>query len=192
MPLVADVDMLRALDAATDEFGRRLALVDEASWALPTPCAEWDVHYLVAHVIGGNRFAMHALDGTSASDAIERIMSSPQVGDDAMETWDATTAGQRSAFHEVMASERQIDHPLGSISGATFLEFRVFDIALHTWDLARAIGADEQLPPSLVDTVLGVVESGAIGMGFGIAPIRGVQDTSPQARLLALTGRLPA
>jgi hypothetical protein len=73
-----------------------------------------------------------------------------------------------------------------------FLEFMVFDIALHTWDLARPIGVDEQLPPSLVDTVLGVVESGAIGMGFGITPIRGVRDTSPQARLLALTGRAPA
>ena len=78
------VDMLSALDAATDEFGRRLALVGEEEWSLPTPCAGWDVHYLAAHVIGGNRFADFILGGMTASDAIELVISSPQLGDDAI------------------------------------------------------------------------------------------------------------
>ena len=79
----SNVDILGALDAATDEFGRRLRLVDEGSWAMPTPCSDWDVHYLVAHVIGGNRFAVHVLGGMGAMAAIEQVMSSPQLGDDA-------------------------------------------------------------------------------------------------------------
>jgi len=185
--------MLRALDVATGEFGRRLALVGQSSWVLPTPCAPWDVHDLAAHVIGGNRFAASILDGMAASDAIERVMSSPQVGDDAIEAWGTTTASQRAAFHAVMALERPVDHPLGSISGGRFLEFRVFDITLHAWDLAHSIGVDEQLAPDLVDAVLGIVESGPPGMGFGITPLgRAPQHATPQARLLDLTGRASA
>ncbi|MFN0089291.1 MAG: hypothetical protein ACKVWR_03330 [Acidimicrobiales bacterium] len=48
-----------------------------------------------------------------------------------------------------------------------FLELRVFDIALHAWDLARSIGVDDLLAPDLVDAVLGVVESRPAGMGSG-------------------------
>ncbi|MFN0092349.1 MAG: maleylpyruvate isomerase N-terminal domain-containing protein [Acidimicrobiales bacterium] len=70
------------MDLATEEFGRRLALVGPSSWGLPTPCSLWDVHDLAAHV----------LDGMAASDAIERVMSSPQVGNDVMEAWKTTSA----------------------------------------------------------------------------------------------------
>src|SRR4051794_34185823 len=138
------VDKLTALDAAADEFGRRLALVGDEAWPLPTPCPDWDVHYLAAHVIGGNRFAAYILGGMSASDAMEQVMASPQLGHDAMRAWATTCAAQTSAFHAVTALERRIDHPLGEISGRDFLEFRVFDITLHAWDLARSIGADDQ------------------------------------------------
>ena len=64
-----DVDTLNALDAATDEFGRRLAAVGDDAWLLPTPCTGCGVHYLAAHVIGGNRFAALVLVDTT-SDAI--------------------------------------------------------------------------------------------------------------------------
>jgi hypothetical protein len=53
-------------------------------WSLDTPCSEWDVHYLVAHVVGGNRFAASVLAGMTASDAMEQVMSAPQLGADAM------------------------------------------------------------------------------------------------------------
>ena len=55
--------------------------------------------------------------------------------------------------------ERRIDHPLGAMSGQSFLELRVFDITLHAWDLARSIGVDEELAPPLVDLVLEVIEA---------------------------------
>ena len=184
------MDMLGALDAATDEFGQRLALVGEEAWALPTPCAGWDVRYLAAHVIGGNRFAAFILGGMPASDAIDRVMSSPQFGSDATVAWATTCASQASAFAEAGALERRIDHPLGEISGREFLEFRVFDITLHAWDLARAIGAGEELDPDLVEAVLDIVDDGPPGMGFGIEALGKVSaDAAPQAKLLDLTGR---
>ena len=186
-----NVDILSALDAATDEFGRRLSLVSEDAWTLPTPCPDWDVHYLAAHVIGGNRFASHILGGMPAMEAIEQIMATPQLGDDPFGAWESTSAMQATAFNADAALERQIDHPLGQVSGREFLAFRVFDITLHAWDLARAIGADEQLAPGLVEVVLNIVENGPRGMGFGITPLgQAPASASAQAKLLDLTGRM--
>lgn len=184
------VELLIALDAATEEFGRRLAVVDEDAWTLPTPCPDWDVHYLVAHVVGGNRFAALILGGVAASEAVDEVMSAPQLGNDAMAAWTTTVAAQTAAFQATSALERLLDHPLGTISGREFLEFRVFDITVHAWDLARSLGVDERLDSALVEVVLGIVENGPPGMGFGIDALgRTTASASPQARLLDLTGR---
>jgi uncharacterized protein (TIGR03086 family) len=186
----AHMDLLNALEAATDEFGRRVAAVDLGGWTGATPCSDWDVHYLTAHVVGGNRFAVLILGGMSASDAIESVMSAPQLGDDALTAWAITSVAQLDAFRGAEVLERRVDHPLGEISGRAFLEFRVFDITLHAWDLARSIGADERLDTDLVHTVLDIVEHGPVGMGFGTTALAGANGAvSPQARLLDLTGR---
>ena len=184
------MDLLNALDAAAEEFGRRLALVREGMWTLATPCAQWDVQYLVAHVVGGNRFATLILGGLPASEAIGQVMSAPQLGDDAMAAWTTTSAAQSVAFQAATALTRRVDHPLGEISGRELLGFRVFDVTVHAWDLARAVGADEQLAPDLVDAVLAIVDQGPPAMGFGIEPIALTPvDAPPQSRLLDMTGR---
>ena len=184
------MDILDALDVAIDEFARRLRLVGEEMRVLPTPCSAWDVQYLTAHVIGGNRFAVDIIGGMTAAEAIERVMSSPQLGEDAVAAWASTSAEQTAAFRADGALQRLVDHPLGEISGRQFLEFRVFDITLHAWDLARSIGADERLDPDLVDVVLAIVENGPPGMGFGIDQLAQVPPTaSTLARLLDLAGR---
>jgi uncharacterized protein (TIGR03086 family) len=141
-------------------------------------------------VVGGNRFAVAILDGMSASDAIQEVMSVPQLGSDPLTAWKITSSAQLDAFHGAEVLQRRVDHPLGEITGREFLEFRVFDITLHAWDLARSIGVDEQLDADLVLAVLGIVENGPVGMGFGITALEETDGTaSPQARLLALAGR---
>ena len=184
------MDLLTALNAATDEFGRRLALIPDGGWTRPTPCADWDVHYLAAHVVGGNRFAVSILGGMSASATIDEVMSTSQLGDDPSAAWEHTADAQLDAFRAAAALERRVDHPLGEISGRELLEFRLFDMTLHAWDLARSIGADDRLDPELVDVVLDIVEHGPAGMGFGITALGDTDGTaSAQARLLDLTGR---
>ena len=184
------MNLLDALDAAAEEFRRRLVLVGGSDWARSTPCPAWDVRYLTAHVVGGNRFAVSILGGMSAVDAIDAITSAPQLGDNALDAWGTTTAAQSTAFRIGGALERQVDHPLGQVTGRALLEFRVFDLTLHAWDLARAIGADERIEPELVQAVLAIVANGPPGMGFGITAL-GVahRGSPPQASLLDLTGR---
>ena len=187
------MDLRTALGNATGEFGRRLALVGQGrlgqdDWARPTPCTEWDVHYLTAHVVGGNRFAVMILGGMSSGDAIEQVMSQSQLGDDPFGSWAITSGAQLAAFEPDDALELLVDHPIGTMTGRRFLELRVFDLTLHAWDLARAIDADEQLAADLVDTVLDLVEHGAVGRGL-THPDTDKPDATPQERLLALTGR---
>lgn len=184
--------MLQALDVATNEFGSRLEHIAEHEWAMPTPCSDWDVHYLAAHVVGGNRFAALILDGMSAADAMDDVMASAQLGDDAVDAFIATTGTQRKSFRAMGALDRRVDHPLGEISGHEFLQFRVFDLTLHAWDLARSIAVDDVLEPELVDVVLGIVEHGPQGMGFEISELGAITEaSSAQSRLLHLTGRDP-
>jgi uncharacterized protein (TIGR03086 family) len=68
------------------------------------------------------------------------------------------------------------------------------DLLIHSWDLARAIGADETLPADVVETVhLGLqripdeqMRSGAFGPEIEVSA-----DASAQDKLLAYTGRRP-
>jgi hypothetical protein len=67
---------------------------------------------------------------------------------------------------------------------------RVFDIALHSWDLAVAIGRDGELHPTLAEVVLNIVLNEVPGMGFGIEPCGDVgADATAMERLLDLCGR---
>ena len=184
------MELLDALDLASGEFGGRLMHVSDAAWALPTPCEEWDVRYLAAHVVGGNRFAVSILAGLPSTEAIELVMSAPQLGGDAVSSWSTSAAEQRSAFHADGVLDRTVDHPLGLLPARHFLEFRILDLTLHAWDLAQALGLDDVLDADLVDTVLAIIDRGPPGMGFGLRPLGQAGDRAPaQTRLLDHTGR---
>ena len=185
------VDLLSALDAATDEFGRRLALVGERAWGDPTPCAGWDVHYLVAHVIGGNRFATLVLGGMTAVGCHRagHVLTAARQRRDGGMVDDVGRRRPRPSPRTRRWCDRSTIRSARS-PASEFLRFRVFDITLHAWDLARSIGAGEQLDAGLVEAVLDIVDDGPPGMGFGIEALGNVTvDADPQARLLDLTGR---
>jgi len=184
------VNHLDALDLATLEFGHRLALVGPNEWANSTPCTDWDVRYLVAHVVGGNRFATLVLNGETAENAVGTIMATPQLGDDPDQDFAASAREQRRGFGVTGRLETQVDHPVGTMTAARFLSFRVFDIAVHTWDLAIGIDADPALSNDLVTAASEIIESEDGDMGFDIDALglTGLK-ADPQDRLLDLAGR---
>lgn len=189
-----DVDLLDSLDAldrAVDGFGQRLALVDNR-WAAPTPCDEWDVRWLCAHVIGGNRFAVLVLGGASAGDALSQVMAVQQIGERPVDDLQAGAADMRAAFAASGARERAVDHPAGELTGEQFLRLRIYDVVLHTWDLAKALGAADRLDGVLVRRVLAEVDGGLIGAVPGAAEKAATPGLPDHERLLLLTGRDPA
>ena len=187
---MADLDLLSRAD---DGFARRLALVRPGQWAAPTPCTEWDVRALVNHVVGASRRYAMLLHG-STTDEAEATRAVDHLGDDPAASYAATAAELEAAFGEPGAMARTARHRAGERTGAQVLGMRVPDIAVHTWDLARAIGAGESLDPDVVafaltlqDTFDAARQRGAFAPPPGKTPA----DSSAQACLLHLAGRRP-
>jgi len=68
------------------------------------------------------------------------------------------------------------------------------DLLIHSWDLARSIGADDTLPPAAVEaTMMGLSrfpEEQMRGSMFGPA-IEVPDDASAQDKLIGFVGRQP-
>jgi uncharacterized protein (TIGR03086 family) len=190
------VDPFEILDLSRAEFERRLRAVTEDQWHLPTPCADWDVRQLVAHVVGGNDMSVALLHGATREEATATL-AVDGLGDDAVAALARSAALQEAAFREEGAFERPIPHPSGDlISGFDLFGFRVADYVLHGWDLARATGGDEILHPDLVVLVhdgMKSMESDLVNTGYFGTGSSGAlaAEADVQRRLLDLSGRRP-
>ena len=116
---------------------------------------------------------------------------------DVVAAFDASRQEQAAAFAVPGALESTVAHPAMSMPGSQLMGFRTTEYALHGWDLARAIGADDTIDPTVLEaleqlfTAMGplVAASGMFGTGAsGTLPA----DASLQDRVLDLSGRRPA
>jgi uncharacterized protein (TIGR03086 family) len=190
---------LQLLAMARLGFTQRLELVGADDWKRPTPCTDWNVRQLVNHVVGSDVRYTDLLRGGSAEDFIRRredeTRLAPVGGGDALEEWRHANTALDAALHERGAMDRVVDYPRGPLRGHEIVENRLVDITIHTWDLARAIAADDTLDERLVRRCLSapVFES-------RIAEDSGVHDPAAlltstarlQERLLRASGRSPS
>lgn len=189
------MDPFVALDRAAAEFTARLQLLTDPDWPRPTPCTELDVRALCGHVVGGNLMAARLFAGADAAASLDGLRTDV-LGDRPAEAFDASQHALVDAAHVPGALDGIVHHPMGDIPATRLLEFRITDLALHAWDLARAIGAPEALAPELVELLWAQISPMApmidqIGI-FGTGPSGTVGEDAPlQTRLLDLTGRRP-
>ncbi len=188
---MSDVELL---SLAHEEFGTTLAAVRPAHWGVPTPCDGWAVSDLVGHAVCGELLSTALLGGATSDAAIAGL---PTLDlDEAQRRYGEITSACTAAFAEPGALDRIVHHPMGEIPASRMLGFRVGDMTLHRWDLARAIGTDDVLDPRLVQAVWDQLQPVApfistLGV-FGAGPSGEVAaDDDLQRRLLDLTGRRP-
>jgi uncharacterized protein (TIGR03086 family) len=178
---------------ANDEFARRLRLVGHDDWQRPTPCSEWDVRALVNHVVGANFRFQLLLDG-APSEHVEATRTVDHLGDDALASFVATADDLVACFHEDGALERVAHHVTGERTGRDLLSMRILDVAIHGWDLARAIGADETLRDDVVSFLLAYtvdLDLGPQQRAFAPPDAEVPRNASPQDELLHRLGRHP-
>ena len=186
------IDPREALAVANAGFADRLRLVKQGAWERPTPCTEWDVRALVNHVVGGNLRYTMLLHG-AAEDEVEATRAADNVGEDPVASFLTTATEVLAAFHEEGALARVTRHPrAGERTGAELLVMKLLDVAVHGWDLAVAIGADQTIAPDVVALLLerppdmtGARQRGAFAQPSEEAPV----NASPQERLLHMVGR---
>ena len=155
---------------------------------------------LVNHVTQGNLNYVRLLGGASAADFL-RFRDVDALGTEPLPAFVASARACAEAFAAPGALDRTLDHPLGQMVGRQALAVRTTDTVVHTWDLARAIGADDILDPGLVDWIDAHLHEIYAGMAaspvaegtthrFFAAPVGVVApDSSTQDRLLHVFGR---
>ncbi len=176
---------------ANDGFTRRLLLVRPDQWSAPSPCAAWDVRALVNHVVGANRRYTMLLRGATA-DEVDATRTADHLGDDPVASFVATAATLNRAIRHPRAMVRTAHHPAGERTGNQLLAMRLLDVTVHTWDLARSIGADESLDIDAVSfalTLHDTFETNREQGAFAPPPAEPPAERSAQARLLHLLGR---
>jgi uncharacterized protein (TIGR03086 family) len=189
----ASRDLLELLVVANDEFARRLRLVAADDWRRPTPCSEWDVRALVNHVVGANVRYQLLLHG-APTERVEATRALDHLGDDALASFVATADGVVACFSQDGALEGITHHVTGDRTGRELLSMRILDAAIHGWDLARAISADETLDADVVAFLLAYTADLDLGRqqrAFAPADADVPRTASPKDRLLHRLGRDP-
>jgi uncharacterized protein (TIGR03086 family) len=126
---------------------------------------------------------------------LETVQGSDFSGDPRV-AFAETGERQIAAFEAPGALGWTVSHPAGPMSGRDFARYRVLDLVVHGWDVARGGGGDEGIEQELAEAALRVLSGGgaaaAEGGFFGAGPSGAVGPQAPvQQRLLDLSGRRP-
>jgi uncharacterized protein (TIGR03086 family) len=133
------------------------------------------------------------IDGAERDEALS-VLFALTVDGDPKAAFQAATDNQAAAFTEPGAADALCHHPLRDMPGSEFIWLRIRDTTVHAWDLARALGVDEN--EDLIAAIWPQVEpvAGLLGQSgmFGTGASGTVKDTAPtQQRLLDALGRRP-
>ena len=114
---------------------------------LPTPCSDWNVRQLLAHMTEVNRRFAAGASGQPQMDA-------SAAGDDPVAAYIASARAANAAWHSPGALERTLTLRLGPMTGAQAINLNIADQLMHTWDVAVATGRDRTLDPEVCTVVL--------------------------------------
>jgi uncharacterized protein (TIGR03086 family) len=125
-------------------FDQRVRAVPAGGWDAQSPCTEWKARDVVAHVVRNHRSMAAAATGGEAQDMTP--------DEDPGQAWSDAFQQMRSLTGDSDAMSTQVNGPTGPVPLEQALGSLVsMDTSIHTWDLARAVGADERLDPEMVE-----------------------------------------
>jgi uncharacterized protein (TIGR03086 family) len=139
----ADLALLAvALDQAAGLLGR----VEDGRLTASTPCADWSLGDLVDHLVNTPSVFTTIMRGQEPDWGVppphvgaDRAARFREAGDDLVEAWRATDEG---------------DQP-------SPLAWQLAELAVHTWDLARALGSPTgELDPAIAERGLSFMQAG--------------------------------
>lgn len=131
-------DIERNYRVASDGFDAAVKKVGSDQWELQSPCEEWSARDVVAHIVQGHRGVIANVRGGD---------SKPLDDDeDPTQAWELATATMCEITHDPEAMALGVDGPTGKMpAGEIIGRFVTMDLLVHTWDLARTVGANERL-----------------------------------------------
>lgn len=160
----------------------------------PTPCDEFDVRTLLAHLVTTVRRPAAMAAGT---DPMAAPLVSTDVLDDPAAAYLAEAAAARAAFSGpdgAAVLDRVFRLPFGDVPARVALGVYTSETLVHGWDLAVAIGQDPEADPALatatLETARAFLPADARGGPVPFGPVAGsAPEAGPTERLANWAGR---
>lgn len=157
-------------------------------WELATPCPEWDVRGVTRHLLDGVASYLAAYgDGPGlASDAVADA--------DLLAAMEAADARLLARLRAPGGREAMLDMGYATVPAEMIAGFRLIDLLVHGWDIARATGQPTDGDPAVYEAALAISRQALDGLArasFGMF----AEETTPPAgasaadRLAAFLGR---
>ncbi len=144
-------DPVAMLERAVAAVGTIVAGVRPDQMAAATPCTDWSVRDVVDHMVKGNAWAIATLASDTGS---APRPSGEMAGDDPVAAFADSSARMVAAFREPEAQAKMVDLPFGRMPGVAFAGFRMSDLLVHGWDIAKATGQPTDFAPDLNEAAL--------------------------------------
>jgi uncharacterized protein (TIGR03086 family) len=176
--------------AVCARFGEAVRSAD-GKWHRRSPCEAWDARAVLEHVIGFHDVLLLRPLG----------LKPDRPHDDPQRRWDLTFDRLSDALRRDDLFERIVEVPAVGNNAPTRLDAAKLvprltqDVLVHTWDLARAVGADDRLDPGWCEEFferLPADRDELSGSGMFAAPVVVDDQSDKQSQLLARLGRDPA
>jgi len=162
-----------------------LDTLSPAQWGAPSPCEGWSAGDVVRHLIETQRdfLAKHGVD----------LGDSPEIDQGLAAAWRAHSSVVADRIAQDTVVTTRFDGHFGPTTvGDTLERFYVFDMVVHRWDVARAVGGDD----AFTDVELDAIEAGIAGFGAALhmegickAGVEAPAHADRQTRVLAMLGR---
>ncbi|WP_341927926.1 maleylpyruvate isomerase family mycothiol-dependent enzyme [Nocardioides psychrotolerans] len=165
-----------------DTFTALLATPD-ADWGAASPCEGWSAADVIAHVVDTQRDFLAQRDAEIG----ERPTGTPP------EVWAAHDAVVRRLLADDSFTATEYAGFFGPTTvGETLTRFYGFDLLVHQWDVARALGRDvtwDDAQMDRIDQALDGFGEHLYGEGICRPALDADADAPRQTRLLARMGR---
>lgn len=181
-------NVLGRYQKVANTFTRRVEGTPPEAWDNQSPCEEWTARHIIGHL-------KQWMPPVILEPARIEYPAIPSAKSDPVGAWLALD----DAVQRALASPELMSQPVdggSSLSDYVGL-FALFDLLVHTWDLARATGQDETIDAveaaRLLEFMQGeeAVRQHVDGREhFGLA-IDVPDDADVQIKLIAYTGRKP-
>ncbi|MFK4084177.1 TIGR03086 family metal-binding protein [Kribbella sp. NPDC020789] len=171
--------------------------ITDADLAKPTPCRAWTLYGLLAHLTTQH----YGFAAASRGDANPEVWKLRDLGDNPVQTYIEAAEHVLTAFAEEGVTERIFPlvefGPDVKAPGHQAISFHFVDYVVHSWDLAKSIGAPVDFTQDVLDAAWAVAQIVPVGdarlaPGAAFAPEVTWSGTGQLDRIVALLGRSPS
>lgn len=166
-------------NATADAFSQRLDAASEEQMQASSPCEGWCAQEVVDHAVGTQAQVVAPMLGAEVAEGA----GWPEV---------------RQAIGSALTAESlegTTQHPaMGEVPKGMIMGIGIADLLVHTWDVARSIGADETLPAAAVSASYAglqrIPEQMMRSEGYFGAAVPSAEGADEQTKMLNFAGRV--